>query len=195
MPGALFLPALATSIAAQVQIMQQERSACGAALKYILPPHSTYSQLFGEPDADQDVSPDTADPELQDNGTAENDSNSDQQHMEEEEERKLSTRQWAESIAYDPEQLFTKLFYEDIVYLLRMDKLWLKRSPPTPLRLDHLPELGGAVRVKDEEGLQDQRLWSVQECVQVFMQRCGGIESEVWRVVGVWVRAGSGESE
>lgn len=145
----------------------------------VLPPHFTYSQLFGEPDADQDVSPDTADPELQDNSTAENDSSSDQQQMEEE-ERRLSTRQWAESIAYDPEQLFTKLFYEDIVYLLRMDKLWLKRSPPAPLRLDHLPEVGGAVRGEDEEGLQDQRLWSVKECVQVFMQRCGGIESEVF---------------
>lgn len=131
---------------------------------------STCSQLFGEPDADQDVSPDTADPELQDGDAAENNSTSEQQQ----EERKLSTRQWAECIAYDPEQLFAKLFYGDVLYLLSMDKLWLKRSPPTPLRLDHLPEAGRATGGIDGEGLQDQRLWSVRECVQVFMQRWEG---------------------
>lgn len=141
----------------------------GLALSYVIPSCSTCSQLFGEPDADQDVSPDTADPELQGNGTAESNSNSEQM----EEERKLSTRQWAESVAYNPEKLFMKLFYADILYLLSMDKLWLKRNPPTPLRLDQLPEEGGAAGGVDGEGLQDQRLWSVKECVQVFMQRCG----------------------
>ena len=127
------------------------------------------SQLFGEPDADQDVSPDTADPELLDGSAAENNSSSDSDQQQE--EKKLSTRLWAESIAYDPSQLFVKLFYDDVLYLLSMDKLWVKRSPPTALRLDHLPEEGRATEGTEGEGLLDQRLWSVKECVQVFMQR------------------------
>lgn len=34
------------------------------------------------------------------------------------------------------QKLFSKLFHDDITYLLSMDKLWTKRRPPTPLCWD-----------------------------------------------------------
>src|SRR5690348_10966205 len=56
-----------------------------------------------------------------------------------------NVQQWAASIEYDAKQLFDKvctfkfvskyilqLFHDDIEYLLRMDKLWVKRNRPTP---------------------------------------------------------------
>jgi ubiquitin-like 1-activating enzyme E1 B len=119
----------------------------------------THSQLFGEPDADQDVSPDTEDPELQ---------NEAPETSPEEPLGKRSTRQWAESITYNPREIFSKLFCDDIEYLLTMDKLWQQRTPPTPLHLDHLPQ------ETREEGtlveMQDQRIWTIGECAEVFVK-------------------------
>jgi ubiquitin-like 1-activating enzyme E1 B len=118
-----------------------------------------FNQLFGEPDADQDVSPDTEDPELQ---------NEAPETSPEEPLGKRSTRQWAESITYNPREIFSKLFCDDIEYLLTMDKLWQQRTPPTPLHLDHLPQ------ETREEGtlveMQDQRIWTIGECAEVFVK-------------------------
>lgn len=55
---------------------------------------------------------------------------------------RVSTRIWAQSCNYDPEKLFTKLFHDDIKYLLSMDNLWKKRRPPTPLNWRELPDGG-----------------------------------------------------
>lgn len=55
---------------------------------------------------------------------------------------RVSTRIWAQSCNYDPEKLFTKLFHDDIKYLLSMDNLWKKRRPPTPLNWKELPDGG-----------------------------------------------------
>lgn len=55
---------------------------------------------------------------------------------------RVSTRSWAQSSDYDPEKLFTKLFHDDIKYLLSMDNLWKKRRPPTPLEWNNLPDGG-----------------------------------------------------
>ena len=127
----------------------------------------TRSQLFGEADADQDVSPDKDDPELQgstkEDGGIAMDVN--------QEDSKMSTRQWAESIHYAPEQLFMKFFFEDVKYLLKLDKLWQKRAPPTPVHIDHLPSQQTASDTPQPAGLQDQRLWSLKECVLVFVRR------------------------
>jgi ubiquitin-like 1-activating enzyme E1 B len=118
--------------------------------------------LFGEEDADQDVSPDTDDPELggsagqraleqggsdgdheppSKNGTngsdpaaTANGGDSNKQLA------RVSTRAWAKEVGYDPKKLFMKFFNSDIKYLLSMDKLWEKRRPPTPLDCDDLPE-------------------------------------------------------
>lgn len=46
-------------------------------------------------------------------------------------------------ISFTPTQkLFTKLFSEDILYLLSMDKLWEKRRQPTPLSWGGAEHLG-----------------------------------------------------
>lgn len=55
---------------------------------------------------------------------------------------RVSTRIWAQSCNYDPEKLFTKLFHDDIKYLLSMDNLWKKRRPPMPLNWKELPDGG-----------------------------------------------------
>ena len=47
--------------------------------------------------------------------------------------QRTSTRVWAQQHNYNSEKLFTKLFHDDVKYLLSMDKLWQKRRPPTPL--------------------------------------------------------------
>lgn len=76
--------------------------------------------MFGEDDPDQDVSPDSADPEAVGNAAetalnteAEKDGNI----------KRVSTRQWAQENDYDPEKLFNKFFQDDIKYLLSKGKL------------------------------------------------------------------------
>uniref|UniRef100_A0A8K9UAA4 SUMO-activating enzyme subunit 2 n=1 Tax=Oncorhynchus mykiss TaxID=8022 RepID=A0A8K9UAA4_ONCMY len=90
-----------------------------------------FNQLFGEEDADQEVSPDTADPELSWNpaDTEARATASDQDG----DIKRVSTKDWARSTGYDPVKLFNKLFKDDIQYLLTMDKLWKKRKAPLPL--------------------------------------------------------------
>lgn len=103
----------------------------------------SFSQLFGEADADEDVSPDTEDPEAA-GDAGENALKGDSKKMLEANgnlERK-STRIWAQECDYDAEKLFHKLFRDDIKYLLSMDKLWTKRRPPTPLDWNQLPDAG-----------------------------------------------------
>uniref|UniRef100_A0A8C5N2X3 SUMO-activating enzyme subunit 2 n=1 Tax=Leptobrachium leishanense TaxID=445787 RepID=A0A8C5N2X3_9ANUR len=102
-----------------------------------------FNQLFGEEDADQEVSPDTADPEATweptEAAARANASNVDGDI------KRVSTKQWAKSTGYDPIKLFHKLFKDDIRYLLTMDKLWKKRKPPVPLDWAALQNKGSLV--------------------------------------------------
>lgn len=103
----------------------------------------TCSQLFGEADADQDVSPDTEDPEAAgDAGEKASSKNSTDLAESNGNIERKSTRIWAQECNYDPKKLFSKFFKDDIKYLLSMDKLWTKRRPPTPLDWDQLPDAG-----------------------------------------------------
>uniref|UniRef100_A0A6Q2YA99 SUMO-activating enzyme subunit 2 n=1 Tax=Esox lucius TaxID=8010 RepID=A0A6Q2YA99_ESOLU len=99
-----------------------------------------FNQLFGEEDADQEVSPDTADPELSWNpaDTEARATASDQDG----DIKRVSTKDWARSTGYDSVKLFNKLFKDDIQYLLTMDKLWKKRKAPLPLDWLELQKLG-----------------------------------------------------
>ncbi|XP_042866150.1 SUMO-activating enzyme subunit 2-like isoform X2 [Penaeus japonicus] len=122
-----------------------------------------FNQLFGEADPDEDVSPDSADPEQVGEAgqsameTEANDSGN---------VSRVSTRAWASSHNYDAKKLFGKLFGDDIKYLLSMDKLWEKRRRPTPLDWDEMPE---ADVIEDGEGLiQDQRPWTITQCRDVM---------------------------
>ncbi|XP_062856385.1 SUMO-activating enzyme subunit 2 isoform X3 [Trichomycterus rosablanca] len=101
-----------------------------------------FNQLFGEQDADQEVSPDTADPEAAWNpeDTAARATASDQDG----DIKRVSTKDWARSTGYDAVKLFNKLFKDDIMYLLTMDKLWKKRKAPVPLDWTEMHKLAMA---------------------------------------------------
>lgn len=131
-----------------------------------------FNQLFGEEDADQEVSPDTADPEASWEPTEAaqraNASNEDGDI------KRVSTKQWAKSTGYDPVKLFNKLFKDDIRYLLTMDKLWRKRKPPVPLDWANLQS---SERDSTEQknasslvGLKDQQILDVAGYAQLFSQ-------------------------
>ncbi|KAL0155744.1 hypothetical protein M9458_050007, partial [Cirrhinus mrigala] len=55
--------------------------------------------------------------------------------------KRVSTKEWARSTGYDPVKLFNKLFKDDIMYLLTMDKLWKKRKAPLPLDWTEIQQL------------------------------------------------------
>ncbi|XP_020915543.1 SUMO-activating enzyme subunit 2 isoform X2 [Exaiptasia diaphana] len=123
-----------------------------------------FNQLFGEADADEEVSPDAEDPEAM--------ADAGEKALQKEAETdaiggvaRQSTRQWAQDIGYDSVRLFNKLFCEDIKYLLSMDKLWKKRKPPTPLDWNSVTQDNGVNENGNSQSLlQDQRVWSVKEC-------------------------------
>uniref|UniRef100_A0A8C8H7U8 SUMO-activating enzyme subunit 2 n=1 Tax=Oncorhynchus tshawytscha TaxID=74940 RepID=A0A8C8H7U8_ONCTS len=132
-----------------------------------------FNQLFGEEDADQEVSPDTADPELSWNpaDTEARATASDQDG----DIKRVSTKDWARSTGYDAVKLFNKLFKDDIQYLLTMDKLWKKRKAPLPLDWLEIQKLVPAniqqLTCPQEvtgTGLKDQQVLGVAGYSQLF---------------------------
>ncbi|KZC06130.1 SUMO-activating enzyme subunit 2 [Dufourea novaeangliae] len=127
-----------------------------------------FNQLFGEEDPDQDVSPDTADPEA---AAAAGEGALNSEANEKGNVNRVSTRAWAQSCGYDSDKLFTKLFHDDIKYLLSMDNLWKKRRPPTPLSWKELPDgVPGCSKEVNEPGLKDQQRWSISKCGVIFAE-------------------------
>uniref|UniRef100_A0AAQ5ZK61 SUMO-activating enzyme subunit 2 n=1 Tax=Amphiprion ocellaris TaxID=80972 RepID=A0AAQ5ZK61_AMPOC len=127
--------------------------------------HFRSGQLFGEEDADQEVSPDTADPEAAWNpeDTAARATASEKDG----DIKRVSTKEWARSTGYDSVKLFNKLFKDDIMYLLTMDKLWKKRKAPIPLDWQQLENM----RPQEESpasGLKDQQVLGVWGYCQLF---------------------------
>ncbi|GAB6020781.1 E1 ubiquitin-activating protein uba2 [Chamberlinius hualienensis] len=127
-----------------------------------------FNQLFGEADPDEDVSPDTADPEAVGEAGSlalNKESNTEGNVV------RVSTRSWAVSCGYNHKKLFTKLFHDDIKYLLSMDRLWEKRRRPTPLDINDLPDaVAGSSRSLEDNLIRDQRLWSLKECEEVLQR-------------------------
>ncbi|XP_070576008.1 SUMO-activating enzyme subunit 2-like [Ptychodera flava] len=141
-----------------------------------------FNQLFGEEDPDQDVSPDTADPEAAgDAGMAALESEADENVVGG--IQRVSTRGWAESTGYDAIKIFQKLFHDDIKYLLSMDKLWKKRRPPNPINWNNVhnipltPEQSQAPNTSAGQ-MKDQRVWSMQECADVFKESIGKLKEQ-----------------
>ncbi|CAL8263436.1 unnamed protein product [Merluccius merluccius] len=136
-----------------------------------------FNQLFGEEDADQEVSPDTADPEAAWN-PAETEARAMASEMDGDIKR-ISTKDWARSTGYDPVKLFNKLFKDDIMYLLTMDKLWKKRKAPLPLDWH---KLESQVRPQDDVkagGLKDQQVLGVWGYCQLFQQSIETLRSQL----------------
>lgn len=118
-----------------------------------------FNQLFGEADADEEVSPDAEDPEaVGDAGAVANDNPKD-------EIQRVSTQDWAKSIGYESSKLLQKFFVEDIKYLLSMDKLWKERKAPIPLDIENLNESSISY---EENVLPDQKIWVVKDCIEKF---------------------------
>lgn len=92
---------------------------------------------------------------------------------------RASTRSWAEEIGYDPVRLFNKLFNEDIKYLLSMDKLWRKRKPPVPLDWENIQTECNNEEKDSDNGLQDQRVWSPEECASIFRQSVDTLKQQL----------------
>ncbi|KAG8562431.1 hypothetical protein GDO81_015675 [Engystomops pustulosus] len=130
-----------------------------------------FNQLFGEEDADQEVSPDTADPEASWEPTeAAQRANASNEYGD---IKRVSTKQWAKSTGYDPVKLFNKLFKDDIRYLLTMDKLWRKRKAPVPLdwaSLHNSEKDSTEQNNASSVGLKDQHVLDVAGYAQLFSQ-------------------------
>lgn len=125
-----------------------------------------FNQLFGESNADEDVSPDTADPEAgADAGEAALKADSNEKGNVE----RVNTRTWAKQCDYDPEKIFNKLFYDDINYLLSMSSLWQKRTPPKPAKWDTLQaEEEGDDAIVEDSVQRDQKVLSLKQSAKVF---------------------------
>lgn len=129
-----------------------------------------FNQLFGEEDPDQDVSPDTEDPELA--GAAGESANS-----KETLERK-STRLWASEIEFDPAKLLCKFFTEDIKYLLSMENLWKKRKAPTPLETETISSGMKISSIASGIG-RDQITWTLDQCIKVFAESVDALKADL----------------
>jgi len=136
-----------------------------------------FNQLFGEEDADQEVSPDTADPEAAWNPeeTAARATASEKDG----DIKRVSTKEWARSKGYDPVRLFNKLFKDDIMYLLTMDKLWKKRKAPTPLDWHQLENSACPQDECPASGLKDQQVLGVWGHCQLFQQSVETLRSQL----------------
>ncbi|XP_029377897.1 SUMO-activating enzyme subunit 2 isoform X2 [Echeneis naucrates] len=143
-----------------------------------------FNQLFGEEDADQEVSPDTADPEAawnpEETATRATASEKDGDI------KRISTKEWARSTGYDPVKLFNKLFKDDIMYLLTMDKLWKKRKAPTPLDWQQLENSGMSFHhllCPQEEtagsGLKDQQVLGLWGYCELFQHSVETLRSQL----------------
>lgn len=136
-----------------------------------------FNQLFGEEDADQEVSPDTADPEAAWNPeeTAARATASEKDG----DIKRVSTKEWARSTGYDPVKLFNKLFKDDIMYLLTMDKLWKKRKAPTPLDWQQLENSACPQDESPASGLKDQQVLGVWGHCQLFQHSVETLRSQL----------------
>uniref|UniRef100_A0A3Q4A9I1 SUMO-activating enzyme subunit 2 n=1 Tax=Mola mola TaxID=94237 RepID=A0A3Q4A9I1_MOLML len=136
-----------------------------------------FNQLFGEEDADQEVSPDTADPEAEWNPeeTAARATASEKDG----DIKRVSTKDWARSTGYDSIKLFNKLFKDDIMYLLTMDKLWKKRKAPIPLDWQQLENSSCPQEDSTGSGLKDQQVLGVWGQCQLFQHSVETLRSQL----------------
>lgn len=132
-----------------------------------------FSQLFGEDNADEEVSPDTADPEA---GADAGQNALDSEATKEGNVERVSTKKWAKNCEYDPEKLFNKFFYDDIQYLLSMANLWKDRTPPRPTKWGDFAESGTSGAVSDQSLNHNQKIWSLRECGDVFAESVAGLK-------------------
>lgn len=140
-----------------------------------------FNQLFGEHNADEDVSPDTADPEASGDAgqkALDGDEN-DKGNVE-----RTSTKQWAQNCDYMPEKLFNKFFFDDINYLLSMSNLWKTRNPPNPMKFgEHEEIISELADVASSAGVvRDQKVWTTAECQRVFADSINNLKEQATKL-------------
>ncbi|KAK5642535.1 hypothetical protein RI129_008702 [Pyrocoelia pectoralis] len=127
-----------------------------------------FNQLFGEDDPDQDVSPDTADPEAAGDLTAMGNL------------LRTSTRQWAQQVDYNHVKLFNKFFHDDIDYLLLMENLWKTRKPPEPISWEMASACGTEKRkVLTDDVSSEMDVWPIYLCAEVFSTTIATLKKEL----------------
>lgn len=126
-----------------------------------------FSQLFGEADAENDVTPDPTNmPPGEGSGSEVTVAPAGGPMA----VCRKTTRAWTEENNYNAEMLFRKLFHDDIKTLLTMDKLWQKRQAPVPVD-EHTVFPKEHDTANGLDTLAEQRLWTAAECRQRFLQR------------------------
>ncbi|XP_045463652.1 SUMO-activating enzyme subunit 2 [Harmonia axyridis] len=133
-----------------------------------------FNQLFGEEDPDQDVSPDSEDPEAK---TEDGHSMTESGNV-----KRISTRQWAQDNEYNPSKLFNKFFFEDIQYLLKMENLWKSRKPPVPLNWANATKEEEKMEIDGEDNVKntDMKVWSINKCAKVFAKTVDNLKIELF---------------
>uniref|UniRef100_A0A915PMJ4 J domain-containing protein n=1 Tax=Setaria digitata TaxID=48799 RepID=A0A915PMJ4_9BILA len=133
-----------------------------------------FNQLFGEPDDEDEVSPDFTDEEnldgLHANSVEKNGNSSPTVGGKGDSDsyidgdngllNRVSTRKWAAENGYDPKILFRKFFHDDINYLLSMTNLWKQRRKPFPLEWDSLPDENAS----SSNSEPNRELWTIMQC-------------------------------
>ncbi|XP_049280187.1 SUMO-activating enzyme subunit 2 [Anopheles funestus] len=133
-----------------------------------------FNQLFGESNEDEDVSPDTADPEA---GADVGQSALEKDANEKGNVDRVNTRAWAKQCGYDPEKIFNKLFFDDINYLLSMSNLWKNRNPPKPAKWDTQQEDAKDGTIIEDSVVRDQKVLSAVETAKVFADSLKALET------------------
>ncbi|VDK65044.1 unnamed protein product [Onchocerca ochengi] len=134
-----------------------------------------FNQLFGEPDDEDEVSPDFTDEENLDGANTNSDKKNGNPALNTGKKtegspsihgdsdgflNRINTRKWAAENGYDPKILFKKFFHDDINYLLSMTNLWKQRRKPFPLDWDNLPNENASSSSSEP----DAELWTVMQC-------------------------------
>uniref|UniRef100_A0A6P6XVF9 SUMO-activating enzyme subunit uba-2-like n=1 Tax=Dermatophagoides pteronyssinus TaxID=6956 RepID=A0A6P6XVF9_DERPT len=146
-----------------------------------------FAQLFGQ--SDEDISPDAT--VLTNDNNNDNESINSNNHNNQQSTSNINqtTRQYVESIDYNPKYLFDKIFYHDINYLKKIKNLWENRKnrhEPQVLSYDQI--INGEIGFNDDQQLNkettngnggqtssskiiaDQRLWTINECLDIFIE-------------------------
>ncbi|KAI6220836.1 SUMO-activating enzyme subunit [Aphelenchoides fujianensis] len=74
------------------------------------------------------------------------------------------TRRFAESVDYDPQQVYDQFFIRDIEYLLGLEHLWKDRRPPVPFRCEFIAELP-----QPAGELPSNQTWSLNKWIGEFV--------------------------
>lgn len=67
------------------------------------------------------------------------------------------------------EQVFTKVFMQDIERLRKLEDMWKARKPPNPLDFDSMQQQSSSVDTAISQ--EDQRVWRLEEDFVVFKDR------------------------